>query len=278
MELWNKEKIADSLIEAGKIAFLHFDSTSWEFKKDRSLVTVADREIESYFSSCLEKPDSDIYLLGEETIWEKGNTYIENAFKKTAYIVDPIDGTAPYVHHLPSWGISIGLMQDSSLKEGALYLPYTRDLLVTEKGSLFISKVTDQGAELKPYKRPEFQLSEGSIVSLSQGVCKRGIFNARNPVLANGSCVFSLAHLVMGSFMAYIATVRIWDIAGSLPVLDAAGFIVQGMSGKDIGLEMTDEFYELDPQSGSNRYKLKESAICAPTAEAVEYVRKHTVL
>jgi len=274
--MWNKQQIVDLLLQSGRIALSHFDHPSWEYKSDRSLVTVADREIEAYLSSAFDKPEKGTYILGEETIEGKGEAYIEASLKNTTYIVDPIDGTAPYSHHLSSWGISIGYMRKGVIEEGAVYLPVTGELFITEKGSLFCGTFLDGAGELRPYKRPEFTLDDAAMISLSQGVCKWGSFSGRNPVVANGSCVFSLAYLVRGSFIAYISSVRLWDVAGSLPILYSGGFVVRGLSGRDIGLEVNDDLYELQESSGEDRFKLKEVAICAPSLEIVTYVQERT--
>jgi myo-inositol-1(or 4)-monophosphatase len=276
VQTWDRQRIAELLAEAGRTALAHYDSPVWEYKSDRSIVTVADREIEGFFASVFDKPEDGTYLLGEETIGGKGDAYIEAALSHTAYIVDPIDGTAPYSHHLSSWGISIGLMRKGVIEEGAVYLPVTGELYITERGSLYNGIVREGNEGLRPYARPAFTLDDGAMISLSQGVCKRGTFSGRNPVVANGSCVFSLAYLVRGSFTAYIASVKLWDIAGSLPILYAAGFVVRGLSGREIGLAVNNETYELGAGSGERRFKLKEIAICAPTPEAVAFVQEKT--
>ena len=105
---WNKDGIISLLLEAGEVATRLRRNIGWEFKADRSLVTAADKEIEDLFTARLENPDAGTYLIGEETVAEKGEDYLREALREEAYIVDPIDGTVPYVFQLPNWGISVG--------------------------------------------------------------------------------------------------------------------------------------------------------------------------
>ena len=119
---WNRDEIVDLLTEAGEIAKSAKRNIQREVKPDQSIVTQADRQIESVLSKRLERPDEGVYFIGEETIGEKGEDYVQNALRSEAFVVDPIDGTVPYSYGMPNWGISIGHMVNSRLTDGAVYL------------------------------------------------------------------------------------------------------------------------------------------------------------
>ena len=58
------------------------------------------------------------------------------------WVVDPIDGTAPYANHLPTWGISIGLMKNGAFTDGAVFLPRTAELYITSGDDVLHQEAT----------------------------------------------------------------------------------------------------------------------------------------
>ncbi len=137
MKEWNKEKIIDLLIQSRKTALEYYDSPDMELKKDKSIVTVADKAIESLLAVHFDKPENGSYLIGEETVFQKNEEYIRNALNETTWIVDPIDGTAPYSHHIPTWGISIAFMKNGIIEEGAIFLPPTGEIFISEENTVY---------------------------------------------------------------------------------------------------------------------------------------------
>ena len=103
--------IGELLEKSSEIALKYYNSPGTELKPDQSVVTLADKAIEEYLVSRLEDLENDVYVIGEETSESKSLSYIEQALKKKAWIIDPIDGTSMYSARIPIWGISIGHIQ-----------------------------------------------------------------------------------------------------------------------------------------------------------------------
>ena len=101
---WKVPVITEVLAECAEIALRHYHAPSVALKSDRSLVTQADHEVEAHFASRLDDPHRGSFVIGEETIHSRSAEYVDEAMKGIAWIVDPIDGTAPYAHHIPTWG------------------------------------------------------------------------------------------------------------------------------------------------------------------------------
>ncbi|MFA6290600.1 MAG: inositol monophosphatase family protein [Victivallales bacterium] len=276
MKNWNRKEICSLLLESGEVALKHYETSSWKFKSDRSLITAADREIENLLAGHFDRPDDSVYMIGEETVGTKGEEYISSALKETAWIVDPIDGTAPYAHHVPTWGISIGFMQKSTLAEGAVFLPATGEMFITEGEDVLFAKTETVKSRIKVsgFSRLESKklpFSDGGLISVSQSVAKRGLLDLRNPVQAVCCTVISGVYLVMGRYMAYIASVSLWDIAGILPIVFKSGFRGRLLSGEEITLKVDKHLYKLS-KSDSDRWRLKDQMILAPNRRIADRV------
>ena len=274
---WNPREVVDLLLEAGRRAASLRKGLRSELKSDTSLVTAADREIESLLASRFDHPDRGSYLIGEETVAQKGEDYIRAALEGTAFVVDPIDGTAPYAHQLPNWGISIGRMHRGKLTDGAVYLPDYR-LLVASDGPRVMEGTRDEGSELWSWRElspPEVEAGPRGIIAITQEMIKHGGLKIPNPVQALGAAVVPLVGILLGRFLAYAGSVRLWDFAGSLPLLHRLNFSVthlRDLPGTPVGLEVGPVNYLLDPKD-SYRWGIRGGLLACPPSEE-EWIRK----
>ena len=129
---WNKDQIVEILLAAGDVALRVRQNLRFEVKADGSIGTPADHGIEELISARLEDRDGGTFIIGEETVEKKGEDYLKAAMGGETYVVDPIDGTSPYAHHLPTWGISIGRMEAGVLTDGAVYLPDFGEIFLSD--------------------------------------------------------------------------------------------------------------------------------------------------
>ena len=267
---WNRERIVDLLLEAGEIARNAKKELACELKSDRSIVTKADREIERLLAAELERPDAGTYLIGEETIAEKGEAYLDGALAREAYVVDPIDGTAPYAHLLHNWGISIGLMEKGALTHGAVYLPDYGELVISD-GPRVLEGTRSDGEwswrELDGSARP---LGGYGLLAVTQGIAKRGKVLLPNPVMVLGVAVVPMVGLLQGRFTGFLGSVKLWDIAGALPLLLRKGFSIT-VSPDGERRVVTDRVesrtYHLDPSSPVRWALRSDLLICRPEDE-----------
>ena len=264
---WNTEQITEVLLEAGQIAQRLKDDMRFELKGDRSIVTQADREIEGLFARAFERPEGGTFLIGEETVGDKGERYIEKALKGECYVVDPIDGTAPYAHRLPVWGISVGRMECGVLTDGAVFLPDMGELVLSDGERVVQGTLRCAEMEWSTIEdcRPVFP--DYGLVSITQGVAKRGKVLLPNPVLVLGTAVVPMVGLLQGRFLAYLGSVKLWDVAGALPLLMRKGFSATVRAGDEIRAvtaRVEERTYQLDPGSRA-RWSLRgDLLICRP--------------
>lgn len=265
MKNWNPEKIFNILLSCGKIAMGYYDNPGYELKNDKSIVTDADRAIEKYLSESFDDPDNNVYMVGEETIHSRSEDYISKALTETAWIVDPIDGTAPYSHHIPTWGISIAFMSNGIIKEGAIYLPVIGEIYISDnKKVLFKDKMFQNNehvfSELKEFTVNK-KAANRSLISITQEVTKFSTMKLTNPVQSICSAVFSLTQLLQRRYMAYILSphIKIWDFAAGLLLLKNTDFITRYRDGMDLDLNIQN-LCRIN-RNGINKWKLNREAI-----------------
>lgn len=245
MKTWDAATIAELLKKSGKIALECKNEMAPEMKKDHSIVTRADKAVEFFLGQKLTEGESDVYIIGEESI---ESCDLQNALKKTAFIIDPIDGTAVYAAGLPMWGISIGFSVAGVLQESAIYLPDTEDLMITDSGKTFLQCGDSSGLEeLHPFEK---EYTETGAVSISQRIAKKGNFCGSELLQSIGSCVYPGVFMAKQIYMAGIFRAKIWDVAGFLPALKNLGFVSANKQGTDLmSLKISPECYDLDENS-----------------------------
>jgi myo-inositol-1(or 4)-monophosphatase len=270
--VWDRARIIEVLLEAGRRAVTLRKTLRFEVKPDSSLVTAADKEIEALFAAEYDHPDRGSYLIGEETVAAKGEDYIRAALAGTTFVVDPIDGTSPYAHHLPNWGISVGLLRGGRLTDGAVYLPDYR-LIVASEGTRVLEGTREEGTDRwdwRPLETPPVEPGPTGVIAITQDMAKRARVEVPNPVEALGAAVVPLVGLMQGRFLAYVGSVRLWDVAGSLPLLDRLNFHLSRLKdrpGNRLGLDVGPENYGLDPGEPFRWCVRGGLLVCPPSEE-----------
>lgn len=267
---WTPKKITELLLEAGGIARRVQEDLRFEVKPDLSLVTAADKEIETLFERELERPSDGVYLIGEETIDGKGENYIEAALANEAYVVDPIDGTAPFAHHMPNWGVSVGRMKHGRLTDGAVYLPDFGEMVLSDGNAVLQGVQRGSSWEWTTLDVPRRGANPYGLLAITQSLAKRGKVLLPNPVMVLGVAVVPMVGLLQGRFQGYLGSVKLWDVAGALPLLLRMGFAISVMAGgerREVTDRVDDTVYDLAPSS-LKRWALKSDLlICHPEDE-----------
>jgi myo-inositol-1(or 4)-monophosphatase len=268
-DLWNHDRITRLLIEAGGIARDHRKSLRKSFKPDASLVTAADCAIEDLISTELEDEASGVYLIGEETLGDKGEPYLEAALAGTTFVVDPIDGTVPYAYGLPYWGISIALMQDGRLRDGAIYLPdqpapeiYVSDGARVRQACQYAGDW--EWSELEP------GIDTSAPLAISQDIARSGRVLEELAVHAVGSAVYELIGMLRGRYRSYVGSLKLWDVAGCIPLLDRMGvgtYHLEPGQLRPFGTTVSEEHFELSPDT-ERRWRLKGWLLAAQPDDA----------
>ncbi len=85
-----------------------------------------------------------------------------------------------------------------------------------------------------------------------------------------GAAVVPLVGLLQGRFAGYLGSVRLWDIAGSVPLLFRKNFsmtVFPGGERREVTAVVDDRTYELEP-GNRRRWKLRtDLLVCHPHDE-----------
>ena len=270
LPLWKTDRILTLLKEAGAIALKYYDAPPTELKSDQSVVTCADREVETRLSMEFDRPESGIFMIGEETIAARSPEYLEAAFRGTCYIVDPIDGTAPYTAQVPLWGISIGLMENGILNEGAIYLPVQDDALISCRGTLWRARnLQTDTPEVTLFEATRMADTPAGAIGVSQSCTKNWHVRFPNQAFAWSSCVGNYYTMLRGKTLGYLQNSKLWDCAGGFPLLWAANFSIRTRSGREITRDVAREF---DFSETSKRWRTNEALVIAPSPEIADHI------
>ena len=213
------------------------DRFSTREKGPRDLVTDADLAAQKAIESILLGAFPDHDFLGEES--DPRPNQLNRA--EYRWIVDPLDGTANYVHRLQSFAVSIALEHRGRIILGVIYDPISREFYHAQSG---------QGAFLNGQRLVTSGCcaTDQAMVAVSfPPLVTRDSIEIRRFVEALvecqsvrrlGSAALNLAYLAAGRLDAYWATsVKNWDIAAGVLLVQEAGGIVTHIGGGELDLE-----------------------------------------
>ena len=111
---------------AGKIMIKYFNQDNGSsYKNDKTIVTLADTEINSYLIEKVKEKYPNHSVDGEEEQFRESD-YV--------WVCDPVDGTNPYANHIPVAVFSLALVIDGVSTVGVVYDPFTDNLYTAIKG------------------------------------------------------------------------------------------------------------------------------------------------
>jgi myo-inositol-1(or 4)-monophosphatase len=116
---------------AGALALDHFrmrEELVVETKADpQDVFTRADREVEAHLRERIAETFPADGFLGEET-------GLSEAESRYHWVVDPIDGTSPFIAGLDAWCVSISILEDKRVVAGVIHMPVAGELFASRKG------------------------------------------------------------------------------------------------------------------------------------------------
>lgn len=271
---WDAARIASLLVRCGRFALAQWRAEGWRLKADGSLLTEVDEALERELTDELEDVANGIHIIGEETVERRDEAYVARALAERAYVVDPIDGTAPFAHGIGYWGTSIGLMEQGRLTHGGVILPAQNELFVTDGERVLWTDRLDLAAtsapdlrELEPHFAP---WNAGGMVALGQRMARNHTFPWLNPTLVTGCAINALAYLLIGRLAAYLGHMKLWDLAGVLPMLLRCGAAARLVDGTPLDGSVDNRGFDLEPGS-PDRWALRDECLFGPPAAFAEF-------
>lgn len=92
------------------------------------MVSRADRDCEALIRAGIAAEFPEDGILGEEAGARPGASGV-------TWVIDPIDGTVPFLVGLPHWCIAIAIQSDAGTEAGAIFQPLTEEMFTARRGA-----------------------------------------------------------------------------------------------------------------------------------------------
>ena len=215
------EKAAKSLIrDFGEVEQLQVSK-----KGPADFVSAADKRAEQILFEELKKARPDYSFLMEESGEVKGKD------TERRWIIDPLDGTANFLHGIPQWAISIALEEKGILTVGLVYDPIKDEMFFAEKNGgaflrrkrLRVSGRSDMEMSIVVTGAPRRAMNNHDQFFKEQ----RAMWNSGAALRRMGAASLDLCYVAAGRFEGYWERdLKPWDIAaGMLIVRESGGFL-----------------------------------------------------
>lgn len=209
--------------EAGALAMSFFDrldSLTVKDKGPQDVVSEADVETERLIRRRIEERFPTDAFLGEES----GRSDVAGA--EGIWVVDPIDGTQPFVNGLGSWCVSIAYVRDGDVELGFVIVPVQQELFIGRRGvgatlngrEISVSSATalNQGITYVGYSS---RITADDILPVFDRLLRQGGMYIRD-----GSGTLGLCNVACGRLLGYVEPhINSWDAAAALGIIEAAG-------------------------------------------------------
>ena len=191
-------------------------------------VTIADRKAEQVIRALIAAEFPDHAVLGEE--------FGESGQGPVKWIIDPIDGTRPFICGIPVWGTLIGLTVDGKARMGMMSQPFTGERfwatgteawtggasgssrLQTKTAGTLATAILHTNS---PDRFPDFpdinfaRLKDAALMTRYGGEC------------------YAFAMLAAGQIdLCLEPSLQPYDIAALIPIIEQAGGVVTNLAGK----------------------------------------------
>ena len=225
--------------KAAKILIRDFgeiENLQVSLKGPGNFVTASDKKVEKIIIEELQKARPTYSILSEEA----GKINNDESFK---WIIDPIDGTANFLHGIPHFAISIGLEHDKEIICGIIYDPIKDEMFIAEKGNgAYINNkrmrvsarsklencIISTGGPKKDSKDREATLEEYKKFSSKVFI----------PIRKLGSASLDMAYVAAGRYDGYWQRdLSYWDIAAGIIIVKESGGFVKDFNGENRYIE-----------------------------------------
>ena len=212
--------------------FGEIENLQVSLKGPGDFVTASDKKVEKILINELQKARPSYSILSEEI----GQINNDKSFK---WIIDPIDGTANFLHGIPHFAISIGLEHDDEIICGIVYDPIKDEMFVAEKGNG--SYLNNQRMRVSSRSKlkdcivftggPKLE-SQNKELALEE--YKKFSSKILIPIRKLGSASLDMAYVAAGRCDGFWQrNLNYWDIAAGIILVKEAGGFVTDFEGEN---------------------------------------------
>lgn len=274
-EIVLKEKMVEYCRKASVLAVEGQRSKATHQKLDRSFVTNVDLRLSELAFTIFEDLIGRSHIVSEEHLENMSRLMnSDNAGSgfgnddEYTVIVDPIDGTRNYVHNMPLYGVSIGILRNRYPWLGAVAFPALDELLYTDGTEVFLAKaLTDSQDTVLTSPEPSLEQTDTILLGDTTRMMLPD-FSLCN-CMTMDCATLELCWPLIGRGCAAIIGGCIWDFAGAWPMSQLLGFEFRGLRrGKKL-VRFDSEDYDPDDYTVKDRLIMARPDHCARISEHI---------
>ncbi|MDH3949147.1 MAG: inositol-1-monophosphatase [Gammaproteobacteria bacterium] len=212
------------------------DTLTVSNKSPNDFVSEVDRRAEQEIINIIHKAYPEHAILAEESGQHEGNEY--------EWIIDPLDGTTNFLYGFPQFAVSIALRHKGRLEQAVIYDPMRQELFTASRGG----GATLNGRRMRVTNRRNLDgalLGTGIPFRESQAKWTEAYFEMMKALIPGsagvrraGSAALDLAYVACGRLDGFWELdLNLWDIAAGVLLIEEAGGLVSGITGKPDHLE-----------------------------------------
>lgn len=247
-DLSQRFALAKSLAaEAGQLALDYFNNRQnlvIETKRDpQDVVSIADRNVESFIRDAVSRSFPADGFLGEEYGLTKGTSGF-------TWVVDPIDGTSPFVNGMPNWCVSIGIIWNEEPVVGVINAPVHREVYAAAKGQgATLNGETIKVDPTRTVQKAVTGIGSNAYVTPEEiGRLISELHRRGGNLFRNGSGALMLAYVAAGRLVGYYEPyMHAWDCAAGFCLAQEAGAYTYPFPMDDQGLKTGHKVFAAAP-------------------------------
>lgn len=220
---WGAGGILNKYFKEVGVSARHLE-VEYKDEQGRDPVTRADKESQAYLKRCIERLYPTHGILGEEDEED------DSVSPDTVWILDPLDGTRNFLHGLPVYACSVGVIHLGVPVVGAVFVPWPCTdggivLHAHKGGGAYIDGKMIQSSNEKV-------LDPNALISIPGSLRKTHGFTKSQrddigEVRVTGSIAYEFAMVAMGVLQYSLVTApHLWDVVGGLVLVREAGGLV----------------------------------------------------
>lgn len=221
--------------EAGGISLDLLEKSDPGLKKDRSIITLADKAISKL---ARERLNDFLQTPGHILIDEEDPGSIEYLDQKRLdqspfiWALDPIDGTRLYANRIPLFGVSIGLIKDLKPWLGVVYFPMLKELFYCDGAEAYFVQDAFGPHETKTRIVPlDEEISARSLFFCNDTFFDKFFWTPKDfHIMIHACAVVNLCWPAIGRGVGCFLKCHLWDFAGSWPIIRRAGIDLRRVS------------------------------------------------
>ncbi len=238
------ERLEVIVKEAGRIVLSYFDKALTFTEKDRAgFVTEADIASEQFLIKELGLLLPEASFFAEESGKSQAS---REATPGTAgsgaycWVIDPLDGTTNFAHHVPYFCISVALTYHDKPILGIIYQPILEEFFYAEKGrgsylngvKISVARENELAKSMVAVGFPYAKNKQ--FMELIAGLQR--ILPQTSSLRCYGAVALDLAYVAAGRLDgAFFEGLGWWDVAAGIVLIEEAGGRVTDFQGQDVG-------------------------------------------